>query len=57
VNRMSETTFEHLACLYDTGREFLAMALPFLEAGLSNGEPVLAVTTPGGSSRPRPRSA
>jgi len=46
VNCMSETAFEHQACIYDTGREFLAMALPFLEAGLSNGEPVLAVTTP-----------
>ncbi len=43
---MSETTFEHQAGIYGSDREFLEMALPFLESGLSNGEPVLAVTTP-----------
>ncbi len=43
---MSETTFEHQACIYGSDRQFLAMALPFFESGLSNGEPVLAVTTP-----------
>jgi hypothetical protein len=37
--------FEHLACVYDSDREFLEMAVPFLEAGLSAGRPVLAVTT------------
>ena len=39
-------TFEHRACLYGSDRQFLEMALPFLETGLANGEPVLAVTTP-----------
>ncbi len=39
-------TFDHRACLYGSDRQFLEMALPFLETGLANGEPVLAVTTP-----------
>jgi hypothetical protein len=42
---MSETTFGHQACIYGSDRQFLEIALPFLESGLSNGEPVLAVTT------------
>ncbi|MGD0377397.1 MAG: sensor histidine kinase [Streptosporangiaceae bacterium] len=46
MNRRSETTFEHQACIYGSDGQFREMALPFLEAGLSNGEPVLAVTTP-----------
>jgi MEDS: MEthanogen/methylotroph, DcmR Sensory domain len=45
VKRMSETTFEHQACIYDSDRDFLEMALPFLETGLASGEPALAVTT------------
>ena len=43
---MSEPTFEHQAGIYGSDRQFLDMATPFLEGGLSNGEPVLAVTTP-----------
>ena len=39
-------TFEHQACIYGSDRQFLDMAMPFLETGLDNGEPVLAVTTP-----------
>ncbi|MEU5053312.1 MEDS domain-containing protein [Streptomyces sp. NPDC021096] len=38
--------FVHHACLYGTDAEFLAMAVPFVEAGLAAGEPVLAATTP-----------
>lgn len=38
--------FVHHACLYGTDAEFLAMAVPFAEAGLAAGEPVLAATTP-----------
>ncbi len=41
------STFDHQACLYDSDRQFLEMARPFLETGVANGEPVLAVTTPG----------
>ena len=39
------TTFDHQACLYGSDRQFLEMAVPFLETGLANGEPVPAVTT------------
>jgi MEDS: MEthanogen/methylotroph, DcmR Sensory domain len=38
--------FTHQACIYGSDERFLAMAMPFLDAGLSLGEPVLAVTTP-----------
>jgi hypothetical protein len=38
--------FTHRACIYDSDRQFLATALPFLEEGLSLGDPVLTVTTP-----------
>ncbi|MBT2509588.1 sensor histidine kinase [Streptomyces sp. ISL-98] len=38
--------FVHHASLYDSDEAFLAMALPFAEAGLEAGEPVLAATTP-----------
>jgi hypothetical protein len=38
--------FMHRACLYGSDEQFLAMAMPFLDAGLAAGEPVLAVTTP-----------
>jgi MEDS: MEthanogen/methylotroph, DcmR Sensory domain len=38
--------FTHRACIYGSDRQFLDMALPFLEEGLSLGDPVLAVTTP-----------
>ena len=37
--------FEHVACVYGSDQEFLEMAVPFLEKGLSAGQPVLAVTT------------
>jgi hypothetical protein len=46
VTSMEARTFDHQACLYGSDRQFLEMALPFLETGLANGEPVLAVTTP-----------
>jgi hypothetical protein len=46
VSSVAATAFEHQACVYDSDRQFLEMALPFLETGLANGEPVLAVTTP-----------
>lgn len=38
--------FEHFACVYSCDQQFPEMAVPFLEAGLSLREPVLAVTTP-----------
>ncbi|MEU5424533.1 sensor histidine kinase [Streptomyces olivoreticuli] len=38
--------FVHHACLYGSDEEFLAMAVPFVHAGLAAGEPVLAATTP-----------
>jgi MEDS: MEthanogen/methylotroph, DcmR Sensory domain len=38
--------FTHRACIYDSDRQFMAMAMPFLDEGLALGEPVLAVTTP-----------
>ncbi|MFI1798582.1 anti-sigma factor RsbA family regulatory protein [Streptomyces sp. NPDC020379] len=37
--------FVHHACLYGSDAEFLAMAVPFVRAGLAAGEPVLAATT------------
>ena len=37
--------FAHQGCLYGSEQEFLAMAVPFIEAGLARGEPVLAATT------------
>jgi hypothetical protein len=37
--------FTHQCCLYGSDDEFLAMAVPFIEAGLARGEPVLAATT------------
>lgn len=37
--------FVHHAALYDSDEAFLAMAMPFLSAGLAAGEPVLATTT------------
>ncbi|MCC3770604.1 MEDS domain-containing protein, partial [Streptomyces sp. UNOC14_S4] len=40
------TGFVHHACLYGSDAEFLAMAVPFVRAGLAAGEPVLAATTP-----------
>jgi hypothetical protein len=46
VNRVGATTFAHQACVYGSDQQFLDTALPFVEAGLANGEPVLAVTTP-----------
>src|SRR5450755_4506379 len=46
VSAVEATTFEHQACVYGSDRQFLEMALPLLETGLANGEPVLAVTTP-----------
>ena len=46
MNSVAARTFDHQACLYGSGEQFLEMALPFLETGLANGEPVLAVTTP-----------
>ena len=45
MSTVEATTFEHRACVYGSDRQFLEMALPFLETGLANGEPVLAVTT------------
>lgn len=41
----SPAAFWHGACRYGSDQEFLAMAMPFLTAGLACGEPVLAVTT------------
>ncbi|WP_283164967.1 MEDS domain-containing protein [Streptomyces sp. HU2014] len=38
--------FVHHACLYGSDEDFLAMALPFVRAGLAAEEPVLAATTP-----------
>jgi hypothetical protein len=35
----------HQGAIYGSDQEFLAMALPFIEAGLAAGEPVLAATT------------
>lgn len=46
MSAVEATTFEHQACICGSDRQFLEMALPFLETGLANGEPVLAVTTP-----------
>jgi hypothetical protein len=46
VTSAGTATFEHQACIYGSDRQFLEMAMPFLETGLDNGEPVLAVTTP-----------
>ena len=46
MSSQAARTFDHQACLYGSDRQFLEMALPFLETGLANGEPVLAVTTP-----------
>ena len=37
--------FVHQASVYGSQDEFLAMAVPFVEDGLSRGEPVLATTT------------
>ncbi|MEC4017270.1 MEDS domain-containing protein [Streptomyces sp. H27-D2] len=38
--------FVHHACLYGSDEAFLAMAVPFIEAGLDEGGSVLAATTP-----------
>ncbi|MGE5287637.1 MAG: anti-sigma factor RsbA family regulatory protein [Micromonosporaceae bacterium] len=35
----------HQGCVYRSDDEFLAMAVPFIEEGLAQGEPVLAATT------------
>ncbi len=40
-----ESAFVHQACIYDSGEEFLAMAIPFVRAGLVLDEPVLVATT------------
>jgi hypothetical protein len=42
----SAAAFAHRACIYDSDQQFLAMARPFLEEGLTLGDPVLAITTP-----------
>jgi MEDS: MEthanogen/methylotroph, DcmR Sensory domain len=42
----TEGAFRHWACIYDSDRQFLETAVPFLAEGLAAGEPVLAVTTP-----------
>jgi hypothetical protein len=39
-------TFRHGVCVYDSDRQFLETAVPFLADGLALGEPALAVTTP-----------
>jgi hypothetical protein len=46
VTSAGTTAFEHHACIFGSDRQFLETAMPFLETGLDNGEPVLAVTTP-----------
>lgn len=38
--------FVHQGCVYRSDEEFLAMAVPFIDGGLTRGEPVLAATTP-----------
>ncbi len=40
----------HQACLYGSDDEFQAMALPFVNAGLAAGEPVLVATTAGSAA-------
>ena len=40
------TAFQHGACIYDSDRQFLETAAPFLAEGLALGEPALVVTTP-----------
>jgi len=37
--------FVHQACIYASGEEFLAMAIPFVQAGVALDEPVLVATT------------
>ena len=39
-------TFRHGLCVYDSDRQFVETAVPFLAEGLALGEPALAVTTP-----------
>lgn len=41
----ASSTMAHQVCAYSSDAEFLATALPFVEGGLSAGEPVLAATT------------
>ncbi|HTI21548.1 MAG TPA: MEDS domain-containing protein [Kutzneria sp.] len=36
---------QHQGCLYGSDAEFVAMAVPFVRAGLARGEPVLVATT------------
>lgn len=38
--------FVHQACVYGSDEEFLSMAVPFVTAGTSAGEPVVVVATP-----------
>jgi hypothetical protein len=40
-----ERAFVHQACIYGSDEEFLAMAIPFVRAGLVLDEPVLVATT------------
>jgi len=42
----STSDFRHQCCIYGTEVEFLAMAVPFAQEGLRQGEPVLVTTTP-----------
>lgn len=42
--KMKES-FLHQSCIYGSEAEFLAMAVPFVQDGLSRGEPVLVATT------------
>ncbi|MBT2387448.1 MEDS domain-containing protein, partial [Streptomyces sp. ISL-11] len=46
ADRTEGSPFVHHACLYGSDEDFLAMAVPFVEAGLAAGEPVLAATAP-----------
>src|SRR6266542_2990645 len=39
------SAFAHHACIYVSGQEFLAMAIPFVRNGLALDEPVLVATT------------
>jgi hypothetical protein len=39
------SAFAHHACIYASGQEFLAMAIPFVRNGLALDEPVLVATT------------
>src|SRR6266498_1159370 len=39
------SAFAHHACIYASGQEFLAMAIPFVRNGLALDEPVLVPTT------------